>query len=104
MFKQVLIIKSMLSDHCRVLTLYKPSDSKVDVQLLVYLLFYDLCVSFFKYQQFLKSFVSFYKYGTKIIDLIFNYFLAFSLERPHYFILSEHCTILQNILVHATNY
>ena len=52
------------------------------------------------------SFVSFYN-GTKIIDLILNYFLARSLERRCYFIWSEHCIILQNkiiVLVRATNY
>ena len=37
-------------------------------------------------------------YGTKIIDLIFNYFLARSLERFRYFISSEHCIILRNIV------
>ena len=46
----------------------------------------------------MKSFVSFYN-GTKIIDLIFNYFLARSLERPRYFISSERCIILRNIVL-----
>ena len=37
--------------------------------------------------------------GTKIIDLIFNYFSARSLERPCYFILSERCIVLRNIVL-----
>ena len=51
-----------------------------------------------KWQQFLKSFVLFYN-GTIIINLIFNYFVARSLKRSRYFISSEHCIILWNIVV-----
>ena len=41
---------------------------------------------------------------TKIIGLIFNYFLVRSLKRRRYFIASEHCIILRNVVVRATNY
>ena len=66
--------------------------------MLVNMLFYDLCVSFFKIATIFEVF-RFILQKFKIVYLISNYFLARSLERCRYFISSEHCIILRNIVV-----